>query len=50
MVAMFWPFAAANASETITLKVVSLHGLLGVHHSGLARFLTERMAEVGLKE
>jgi hypothetical protein len=50
MVAMFWPFAAANASETITLKVVSLHGLLGVHHSALARFLTERMAGVGLKE
>ena len=50
IVAMFWPFAAANASETITLKVVSLHGLLGVHHSALARFLTERMAGVGLKE
>ena len=50
MVAMFWPFAAANASETITLKVISLHGLLGVHHSALARFLTERRAGVGLKE
>jgi hypothetical protein len=48
LVALVWPFASVNAAEPITLKVAALHGLPGLHHSTLSRFLAAHMADAGL--
>ena len=50
VVALVWPFASANAETPITLKVEALHGLPGLHHSALCRFLAGHMADAGLAD
>ena len=43
-------FAPGYAAQPITLKVEATHGLPGLHHSALSRFLATHMAEVGLAD
>jgi hypothetical protein len=43
-----WPVAMASAAVPVTLQVVASHGLLGMHHSALSRFLAAQMARIGL--
>jgi hypothetical protein len=38
----------ASPAEAVTLQVVASHGLLGMHHSALSRFLAAQMARIGL--
>jgi hypothetical protein len=38
------------ASAQVTLQVLSYHGLPGLHHSALSRFLVAEMARAGLAE
>jgi hypothetical protein len=45
-----WPFATASAAVPVTLQVVTLHALLGLHHSALSRYLAAQMARVGLAD
>jgi hypothetical protein len=45
-----WPFAAVAAAVPVALQVVTLHGLLGRHHSALSRYLAAQMARVGLSD
>jgi hypothetical protein len=46
--ATFAPFASAGAGASLTLKVEASHGLRGLHHSALTRFLATHMADAGL--
>jgi len=46
----FGPVASAPAAAQVTLQVEASHGLLGLHHSALSRFLAAHMAEVGLAD
>jgi hypothetical protein len=48
LAAIFAAFAPGIAAEPITLKVEAFHGLPGLHHSALSRFLAAHMAEAGL--
>jgi hypothetical protein len=50
LVALLWPFASVNAAAPITLKVETLHGLPGLSHSALSRFLAAHMADAGLAD
>jgi hypothetical protein len=50
LVALVWPFASVYAEAPITLKVEALHGLPGLHHSALSRFLAAHMADAGLSD
>ena len=50
LVAAFGPFATAPAAAQVTLQVEASHGLLGLHHSALSRFLAAHMAEAGLAD
>jgi len=50
LVAIIAPFAATDAAEPITLKVEATHGLPGLHHSALSRFLAAHMAEARLAD
>src|SRR5271169_1433527 len=50
LVTAFAPFALAPAAAQATLQVEALHGLLGLHHSALSRFLAAHMAEAGLAD
>src|SRR6202022_2934399 len=50
LVATTAPFAATDAAEPITLKVEATHGLAGLHHSALSRFLAAHMAEARLAD
>jgi hypothetical protein len=42
-----WP---VNAEAPITLKVEAFHGLPGLHHSALSRFLAAHMADAALTD
>jgi hypothetical protein len=42
------PFTSAPAAAQVTLKVAAFHGLPGLHHSALSRFIAAHMAEAGL--
>ncbi|MBV8091605.1 MAG: hypothetical protein JO139_18940 [Alphaproteobacteria bacterium] len=44
------PIASVSAEAAITLKVVAFHGLPGLHHSALSRFLAAHMADAGLAD
>jgi len=50
LVTAFGPFALAPAAAQVTLRVEASHGLLGLHHSALSRFLAAHMAEAGLAD
>lgn len=50
LIASVWSFASVNAAAPITLKVEAVHGLPGLNHSALSRFLTAHMAEAGLAD
>jgi hypothetical protein len=50
LVAHIWPSASGNAAAPITLTVEALHGLAGLHHSALSRFLAAHMADAGLAD
>jgi hypothetical protein len=50
LVALVCPFAPATAETPITLKVEAAHGLPGLHHSALCRFLAAHMADAGLAD
>jgi len=50
LVALVWPFASGNAAAPITLTVEAVHGLPGLHHSALSRFLAAHMADAGLAD
>jgi hypothetical protein len=50
LVALLWPFASVNAAAPITLKVEAVHGLPGLNHSALSRFLAAHMADAGLAD
>jgi hypothetical protein len=45
-----WGSGSAAAAAQATLQVTTLHGLLGVHHSALSRFLAAHMADAGLAD
>jgi hypothetical protein len=45
-----WPFAIASAAVPVRLQVVASHGLLGLHHSAVCRYLAAQMARVGLAD
>ena len=42
--------SSAVAAAQVTLQVGASHGLPGLHHSALARFIAAHMAEVGLAD
>lgn len=46
----FGPVTAAPAAAQVTLEIAAPHGLLGIHHSALTRFLAAHMAEAGLAD
>jgi hypothetical protein len=48
LVAAFGPFASASAAAQILLQVDAFHGLPGLHHSALSRFIAAHMTQVGL--
>ncbi len=50
LAALGWPLASVNAAAAITLKVEALHGLPGMHHSALCRFLAAHMADARLAD
>jgi hypothetical protein len=50
LVGLAWPFASGNAAAPITLTVEAFHGLPGLHHSALSRFLAAHMADAGLAD
>ena len=50
LAATLLPFVPVIAGAPLTLQVQASHGLLGLHHSALSRFLAARMAEAGLAD
>lgn len=48
VLAFVCPFNSVRSAEPITLKVEALHGLPGLHHSAMSRFLAAHMADTGL--
>jgi hypothetical protein len=42
------PFSSAPAAAQVTLRVAAFHGLPGLHHSALSRFIAAHMTEAGL--
>jgi hypothetical protein len=44
------PGKSSPAAAQVTLQVETAHGLPGLHHSALARFIAARMAEAGLAD
>jgi hypothetical protein len=46
----FGPLASAPAAAQLTLEVEASHGLPGLHHSALSRFLAAHMTEAGLTD
>src|SRR5262249_44452108 len=42
------PFTSVPAAAQVTLEVAAFHGLPGLHHSALSRFIARHMAEAGL--
>jgi hypothetical protein len=50
LIPMFGQTTSAAAAAQVTLQVEAAHGLPGLHHSALARFIAAHMAEVGLAD
>jgi hypothetical protein len=50
MLAFGSPITSVGAEAPITLKVEALHGLQGLHHSALSRFLATHMADAQLAD
>jgi len=50
LVVLVPPIASADAETSITLKVEAAHGLPGLHHSALCRFLAAHMTDVRLAD
>ena len=48
--AFLWQSGSATAATQPILQVTATHGLLGLHHSALSRFLAARMADAGLAD
>jgi hypothetical protein len=46
----FGQLASAATAAQVTLQVEAPHGLPGLHHSALARFIAAHMAQVGLAD
>jgi hypothetical protein len=44
------PFVPVIAGAPLTLQIEASHGLPGLHHSALARFIAAHMAEAGLAD
>jgi hypothetical protein len=42
------PLTSVPAAAQVTLEVAAFHGLPGLHHSALSRFIAAHMAEAGL--
>jgi hypothetical protein len=45
-----WQQESTAAAAQPTLQVTAFHGLLGLHHSALSRFLAAHMADAGLAD
>src|SRR5262245_50860264 len=45
-----WQSVPTAAAAQPTLQVAAFHGLLGLHHSALSRFLAAHMADAGLAD
>ena len=43
-------WGSADAAAQATLQVTAFHGLLGLHHSALSRFIAAHMADAGLAD
>jgi len=50
LIQLVWLIASADAETPITLKVEAAHGLPGLHHSALCRFLAAHMTDVRLAD
>jgi hypothetical protein len=50
LVPTFGQMASAAAPAQVTLQVEAPHGLPGLHHSALARFIAAHMAKAGLAD
>jgi len=50
VVAFVCPFNSVRGAAPITLQVEAFHGLPGLHHSALSRFLAAHMADAGLPD
>jgi hypothetical protein len=50
LVPTFGQMASAATAAQVTLQVEASHGLPGLHHSALARFIAAHMAEAGLAD
>jgi hypothetical protein len=50
LIPMFGQMTSAVAAAQVTLQVEAAHGLPGLHHSALARFIAAHMAEAGLAD
>ena len=50
LVAVLGPFASAPATAQMTLQVEASHGLPGLNHFALSRFLAAHMADAGLAD
>jgi hypothetical protein len=50
LVAFVPPIASVKAEAPITLKVEAFHGLPGLHHSALCRFLAAQMTDARLAD
>jgi hypothetical protein len=48
--AAFGSLASASAAAQVMLQVVATHGLPGLHHSALSRFIAAQMTQVGLAD
>ena len=50
LAAALGPFASASAAAQVLLQVDAFHGLPGLHHSALSRFIAAHMTEVRLAD
>ena len=50
LVALLWLSASVKADAQITLQVEAVHGLPGLDHSALSRFLAAHMTDAGLPD
>lgn len=48
--AVIWPIVSVSAQAPTTLQVEAVHGLPGLNHSALSRFLAAHMADAGLPD
>ena len=50
LVVALGPVASASAAAQVLLQVDAFHGLPGLHHSALSRFIAAHMTQVGLAD